>query len=89
MSWINFPPPAARFFARRLIPIFPGTVLLLFVITLVLFAITGGVSSAQVTVNAFGAATPGVPDSGDPSPVILAVNMYSDLPGKVLGLQFL
>ncbi|MGH9537663.1 MAG: DUF4082 domain-containing protein [Terriglobales bacterium] len=48
---------------------------------------TGG-SFAQNTVNVFGASTPVVVDSGNPSSILLGVRVFSDVAGQVVGCTF-
>ena len=58
------------------------------IIFLVVLAVTSGPSFAQSPPGVFGAATPGVVDSGDTQPVVVGVKAFSEVPGQVLGCSF-
>jgi hypothetical protein len=58
------------------------------IIFLVVLAVTSGPLFAQAPLSVFGAATPGVVDSGDAQPVVVGVKVFSDVPGQVLGCTF-
>ena len=62
-------------------PFFLSVPLLVIVVT-----VTAGSSLAQTPANLFGASTPAV--VGNPSPVVLGVKIFSDVPGLVLGCSF-
>ena len=55
---------------------------------LTVVTVTAGSSLAQTPANLFGASTPAVVDGGNPSPVVLGVKIFSDVPGLVLGCSF-
>ncbi|HMH07330.1 MAG TPA: hypothetical protein VK579_11690, partial [Terriglobales bacterium] len=58
------------------------------IIFLVVLAVTSGPLFGQSPLSVFGAATPGVVDSGDAQPVVVGVKVFSDVPGQVLGRTF-
>ena len=47
-----------------------------------------GTMPAQTTANLFGTSIPANIDSGELSPVVLGVKVFSDVPGQVLGCSF-
>jgi hypothetical protein len=66
----------------------PLTRLGVFPLLLTVVTVTAGSSLAQTTANLFGASTPAVVDGGNPSPVVLGVKIFSDVPGLLLGCNF-
>jgi Domain of unknown function (DUF4082) len=59
-------------------------------ISLAVITITGSLATsfAQTPLNVLGAGTPAVVDSGNPSPVVMGVKVFSDVPGQVVGCSF-
>ena len=55
---------------------------------LTVVTVTAGSSLPQTPGNLFGASTPAVVDGGNPSPVVLGVKIFSDVPGLVMGCSF-
>jgi hypothetical protein len=60
--------------------------MVLLVIAVIMLAL--GSSFAQTTDTVFGTRVPVVVDSGNPLSIVLGVNIFSDVPGQVLGCSF-